>query len=85
MPRKVLDVRKECVRLRKSVNGLKDSFNGKFPFTMVFVKTENDCGMVVKRFLDNQKGRSRKTPPETKRSEKDLEYIKGINLKICRQ
>ena len=41
--------------------------------------------MVVKRFLDNQKGRSRKTPPETKRSEKGSEYIKGINLKICRR
>ncbi len=52
---------------------------------MVFVKTENDCIMAAKWILGNKKGRRRKTPPETKRSEKGLEYIKGINLKICRQ
>ena len=52
---------------------------------MVFVKKKNDCGMAAKWILDNKKGRRRKTTPETKRSEKGLEYIKGIKLKICRR
>ena len=52
---------------------------------MVFVKMENDCGMATKWILDNKKGRRIVTPPETKRSEKYSEYIKGIKLKICRR
>ena len=52
---------------------------------MVFVKMKNDCGMVVKWILGNKKKTAQKTPPETKRSEKGSEYIKGERLKICRR
>ena len=52
---------------------------------MAFVKTENDCGMAAKWILGNKKGRRKKTPPETKRSEKTLGIIKGMKLKICRR
>lgn len=43
---------------------------------MVFVKKKNDCGMATKWILGNKKGRRRKTPPETKRSEKTLGIYK---------
>ena len=52
---------------------------------MVFVKMKNECGIAAKWIVGNKKGRRKKTPPETKRSEKGSEYIKGINLKICRR
>ncbi len=43
---------------------------------MVFVKKKNDCGMAAKGILGNKKGRRRKTPSETKRSEKTLGIYK---------
>ena len=52
---------------------------------MVFVKAKNEYRMAAKWFLATKKGRRRKTPPETKRSEKYSEDIKGMKLKICRR
>jgi hypothetical protein len=43
---------------------------------MVFVKKKNGCGMAAKWILGNKKGRRKKTPPETKRSEKTLGIYK---------
>lgn len=39
------------------MNGSKCSFNGKIPFTMVFVKAKSDRGMAAKWILGNKKGR----------------------------
>ena len=46
------------------MNGLKGSFNGKFPFTMVFVKKKNECGMAAKWIVGNKKGRRKKRRPQ---------------------
>lgn len=52
---------------------------------MVFVKKKNEYGMAAKWILGNKKGRRKKTPPKTKRSENTRKYVKGIRLKICRR
>ena len=70
------------------MNGSKCSFNGKFPFTMVFVKKKNDCGMAAKWILGNKKRRRRETPPETKRNRKHSEERKGTktqNMPPCEE
>lgn len=67
------------------MNGSKCSFNGNFPFTMVFVKEKNDCGMATKWILDNKKGRRKKNAARNKTERKYSEDIKGMKLKICRR
>ena len=57
------------------MNGSKCSFNGKIPFTMVFVKAKKDHGMAAKWILAAKKGR-RKNAARNKTERKILGIYK---------